>query len=204
MGVSLSRAAWSPLLHARRSVLISSAGGSPGCGAVLSIAYVLNYTARGTRGPSACPTVADDPLLAHSAPIGVEGNVMKTILISIAGSTLLAALAAAQMQPRYTVIDLDASDPFSSGSGINNAGSVGGSANLPGYTVQRAILWRRGQSKNLAHWEGPTAIATEAHRTAGTRWRCFPRLRCRIHWARTSAISAPTRCAAGRSGRMGR
>ena len=80
---------------------------------------------------------------------------MKTILISIAGSTLLAALAAAQMQPRYTVIDLDASDPFSSGSGINNAGSVGGSANLPGYTVQRAILWRRGQSKNLGSLGGP-------------------------------------------------
>ena len=80
---------------------------------------------------------------------------MKTILIAIAGSTLLAALAVAQPQPRYTVIDLDASDPFSSAAGINNAGSVGGTANLPGYTVQRAILWRHGQSKNLGSLGGP-------------------------------------------------
>jgi probable HAF family extracellular repeat protein len=80
---------------------------------------------------------------------------MKTILISIAGSALLAALAVAQSQPRYTVIDLDASDPFSSGAGINNAGSVGGSANLPGYTVQRAILWSHGRSKNLGSLGGP-------------------------------------------------
>jgi probable HAF family extracellular repeat protein len=80
---------------------------------------------------------------------------MKTILISFAGSALLAALAVAQSQPRYTVIDLDASDPFSSGAGINNAGSVGGSANLPGYTVQRAILWRHGQLKNLGSLGGP-------------------------------------------------
>src|SRR5579864_7648664 len=44
MGVSLSKALWSPSVQARRSALMSSTAVSPGCAAG-RIAYGLNYTA---------------------------------------------------------------------------------------------------------------------------------------------------------------
>jgi probable HAF family extracellular repeat protein len=57
---------------------------------------------------------------------------MKSILTSIAAGSLLAALATAQTQ-RYTVTDLGTfGGTFSIPNGINNAGRVSGSANVPG------------------------------------------------------------------------
>jgi hypothetical protein len=51
---------------------------------------------------------------------------MKTILISIAAGSLLAALATAQT-PRYTITDLGTlGGAYSYGFGINNAGEVSG------------------------------------------------------------------------------
>ncbi len=72
---------------------------------------------------------------------------MKSILISIAACGLLAALAEAQPQRRYTVIDLGTlggtySFPF----GINNAGEVAGGAATPAQTdfvSTTAFLWTR-------------------------------------------------------------
>jgi hypothetical protein len=66
---------------------------------------------------------------------------MKTIVTSIAASSLLAALALAQPL-RYTVTDLGTlpggtySQPFA----ITNNGLVGGTASLPDGT-QHAVLW---------------------------------------------------------------
>jgi hypothetical protein len=55
---------------------------------------------------------------------------MKTILSSIAAASLLAALATAQPQRRYTVIDLGTlGGAYSAGFGINNAGDVGAISN---------------------------------------------------------------------------
>src|SRR5262249_14009979 len=60
---------------------------------------------------------------------------MKTILTSIAAGSLLAALAVAQPQPRYTVIDLGAQGgAYSFGFGINTAGDVAGAAATPAQT----------------------------------------------------------------------
>jgi probable HAF family extracellular repeat protein len=72
---------------------------------------------------------------------------MKTILTSIAAGSLLAALAAAQPQLRYTVIDLGTlGGTYSFGFGINNAGEVAGGAATPAQTdfvSTTAFLWTR-------------------------------------------------------------
>lgn len=67
---------------------------------------------------------------------------MKSILTSIAASTLLAALAAAQ--PQYTVTDLGtlggpgtSSNPF----GLNAIGWVAGSSNLVASGPQHSFFW---------------------------------------------------------------
>src|SRR2546423_440268 len=105
MGVSRARALWSPSLQARRSLLISSTAGSPGC--ALGIAYRLN-----------CTTVIRSGRILRL--FSVEAHNMKTTLTSIAAGSLLSALAIAQ--PRYTVIDLGAlGGTYSFGFGINSA-----------------------------------------------------------------------------------
>lgn len=72
---------------------------------------------------------------------------MKTTLTSIAAGTLLAALAAAQPQPRYTVIDLGTlGGAYSFGFGINDAGDVAGAAATPVQTdgfAATAALWSK-------------------------------------------------------------
>jgi probable HAF family extracellular repeat protein len=76
---------------------------------------------------------------------------MKTILTSIAASTLLAALAVAQ--PRYTVIDLGTlGGTYSFAYGLNDAGVVaGGSATAlqTGGLNQTAFLWLGGHTIDL-------------------------------------------------------
>jgi uncharacterized membrane protein len=78
---------------------------------------------------------------------------MRTILTSIAAGSWLAALAAAQPQPRYTVIDLGTlGGTYSIGFGINNAGDVAGAAATPAQTdgfAATAVLWSK-QKGNLS------------------------------------------------------
>jgi len=77
---------------------------------------------------------------------------MKKIRTSIAAATLLAALATAQPQRRYTVIDLGTlGGTYSFGFGINLAGDVVGAAATPAQTdgaAATAILWS-GQKGNI-------------------------------------------------------
>jgi len=72
---------------------------------------------------------------------------MKTILNSIAAGALVAALAAAQQQPRYRVIDLGTlGGTYSIGFAINNAGDVGGQAATPAQTdgfATTAFIWSK-------------------------------------------------------------
>jgi hypothetical protein len=72
---------------------------------------------------------------------------MKTIVTSIAAASLLAALAAAQPQPSYSVIDLGTlGGTYSFGFGINNAGDVAGAAATPAQTdgfASTAFLWTK-------------------------------------------------------------
>jgi uncharacterized membrane protein len=72
---------------------------------------------------------------------------MKKILTSIGVATLLAALAAAQPQQRYTVFDLGPlGGTYSFGFGINIAGDVAGAAATPTQTdgfSATAILWSK-------------------------------------------------------------
>jgi len=72
---------------------------------------------------------------------------MKTIVTSIAAGSLLAALAAAQPQPSYTVIDLGTlGGTYSFGFGINNAGDVAGAAATPAQKdgfAATAFLWTK-------------------------------------------------------------
>ena len=74
---------------------------------------------------------------------------MKTILTSVAAGCLLAVLAAAQPQRRYTVIDLGAlGGKYSFGFGINNAGDVAGQAATSAQTdgfAATAFLWSKQQ-----------------------------------------------------------
>jgi probable HAF family extracellular repeat protein len=77
---------------------------------------------------------------------------MKSILASIAASSLLAAFTA-QAQPRYTVTDLGTlGGTYSYAYGLNNAGAVaGGSAtqSQTGGLYQTAFLWYGGQMIDL-------------------------------------------------------
>ena len=72
---------------------------------------------------------------------------MKKFLTSIVAATLLAALATAQPQRRYTVIDLGTlGGTYSFGFGINIAGDVTGAAATPAQTdgfAATAVLWSR-------------------------------------------------------------
>lgn len=82
---------------------------------------------------------------------------MKTILISIAAGSLLAAFATAQT-PRYTITDLGTlGGAYSYGFGINNAGEVSGgaaTATQSGGLSQTAFLWYRGHMTNLGTLPG--------------------------------------------------
>jgi len=77
---------------------------------------------------------------------GLEEH-MKTILISIAAGSLLAALAAAQPRPRYNVIDLGTlGGTYSFGFGVNNAGEVAGAAATPAQVdgfAATAFVWTK-------------------------------------------------------------
>ena len=89
---------------------------------------------------------------------------MKTILTSIAASSLFAALAIAQPpRPRYTVKDLGTfggPGTNSSGFDINNAGWVAGSGNLTPDGPQHAFLWYGGGPlKDLGTLDGPACPA---------------------------------------------
>ena len=72
---------------------------------------------------------------------------MKTILSSIAAASVLAALATAQPQPRYTIIDLGTlGGTYSTGFGINNTGDVAGQAATPAQTdgfAATAFVWSK-------------------------------------------------------------
>jgi probable HAF family extracellular repeat protein len=73
---------------------------------------------------------------------------MKTILISIAAGSLLAALAVAQ-QPRYTITDLGAvGGPPGQPYFITNNGLVSGAAAIPGGRMH-AVLWYKGQKVDI-------------------------------------------------------
>src|ERR1022692_5091932 len=71
---------------------------------------------------------------------------MKTILTSIAAGSLLAALALAQPQPRYTVTDLGTlrGGTFSQATAISNNGFVSGLSAVADGT-QHAVLWYQGR-----------------------------------------------------------
>ena len=64
-------------------------------------------------------------------------------IVGLAVSSLFAALATAQTQPRYTVVDLGVfgSGDNSSGNGINNRGWVAGSSNRAPGGPQVAFFW---------------------------------------------------------------
>lgn len=72
---------------------------------------------------------------------------MKTILTWIAAGALFAALATAQPQPRYTVLDLGTlGGAYSFAFGINNGGEVAGAAATPAQTdfvSTTAFLWSK-------------------------------------------------------------
>jgi probable HAF family extracellular repeat protein len=106
---------------------------------------------------------------------------MKTILISIGATSLLAALAIAQPSPRYTVTDLGTlGGMYSYGYGINAAGVVSGGAATPTQTgvSQTAFLWYDGHMIDLGtlpgglnseaggpNSSGEAAIFSETYRT---------------------------------------
>jgi probable HAF family extracellular repeat protein len=85
---------------------------------------------------------------------------MKSILTSIAASSLLAAIATAQAQPRYTVIDLGTlGGTYSYAYGLSNAGVVAGgaaTASQTGGLFQTAFLWYGGHITNLGTLGGET------------------------------------------------
>ena len=87
---------------------------------------------------------------------------MKTLLTSIAASSLFAALAIAQPAPHYTVTDLGTfpGGNSSAGYGINNEGWVTGCSNLVANGPQRAFLWYSfGPLIDLGTLSGPGSCA---------------------------------------------
>jgi probable HAF family extracellular repeat protein len=84
---------------------------------------------------------------------------MKSILTSIAASSLLATFAVAQPQPRYTVIDLGTlGGSYSFGFGINNAGDVVGAAATSAQTdgfAATAFLWSKQRGMTSLGTLGP-------------------------------------------------
>src|SRR5580704_12998088 len=108
MGVSRSRAPWSPLLQARSSVLTSP---TAGCFA-MSIAYGLNYIEH-----RALRVILWLRILRLSRV--EETKHMRSILNLIASGSFFAALAIAE-QPSYTLTDLGpARDMFSQANQVN-------------------------------------------------------------------------------------
>jgi probable HAF family extracellular repeat protein len=89
---------------------------------------------------------------------------MKTILISIAAGSLLAALATAQSQPSYTITDLGTlGGTYSYGYGINAAGQVAGGAatmSQTGGVYQTAFLWYQGSMTNIGTLGGLNSAAS--------------------------------------------
>src|SRR6059036_551042 len=81
----------------------------------------------------------------------MEDNNMKSIVTSIAASSLLAALAMAQPPPRYTVTDLGTlpGGTFSLASFVDNNGLVTGLATVADGT-QHAVLWYKGSIIDIA------------------------------------------------------
>jgi probable HAF family extracellular repeat protein len=98
---------------------------------------------------------------------------MKTILISIAAGTLLAALTA-RAQPRYTVIDLGTlGGTYSFAYGLNNAGVVAGgaaTASQTGGLNQSAFLWYGGQIINLGTLGASTWPACNSEAGGPNAW----------------------------------
>jgi probable HAF family extracellular repeat protein len=87
---------------------------------------------------------------------------MKTILTSIAVSSLLAALAIGQtpQTPRYTVRDLGTfGGPFSIPFGINNAGRAAGAAALPNGNHHAFLVGIGGTKTDLGTLGGPNSAA---------------------------------------------
>jgi len=87
---------------------------------------------------------------------------MKSILASIAACSLIPAFAAAQPQPRYTVIDLGTlGGAYSFAFGINGAGEITGSAATPSQTdgfSATAFLWTKHRGISSLGILGPPAF----------------------------------------------
>lgn len=87
---------------------------------------------------------------------------MKSIVTSIAASSLLAGLAIAQPPLRYTVTDLGTlpGGTNSFAFDMNNAGWVAGSSTLTPTSVnQHAVIWRGGHMTDLGTLGGPNSEA---------------------------------------------
>jgi probable HAF family extracellular repeat protein len=95
---------------------------------------------------------------------------MKTILISITAGISLAVLAAAQPQPRYTVIDLGTlGGAYSYAYGINNAGQVSGGAATAvqnGGLFQTGFVWYHGHIIDLGTLAGPACTTCSSEGAA--------------------------------------
>src|SRR5450432_2283520 len=144
MGVSPSSARWSPSLQARSSLLISSTAASPDCDPF----GIANYTA---AKPLYILAACRERFLASSPPTR-GGGIYETILTSIAAAGLVATLATAQPQPRYTVKDLGTlpGGTFSAASqGNTDNGLVGGVATVSG-GAQHAVVWYKGRIVDIA------------------------------------------------------